>query len=101
MTYDIKLKKDAVSRYVSGDISIRRLASEIGVNGNTLWGWIRKARSQLAAPIGGGQKMMIDVTSAIKAPANQPSDAITLRINGVEVSTDSLGVKAIIEAIRQ
>lgn len=43
----------------------------------------------------------VDVTSEVKHPLAHSSDVVTLRINGVEIITDSLGIKAIIEAIRQ
>jgi hypothetical protein len=42
----------------------------------------------------------VDVTSEVKHPLTHSSDTVALRINGVEIITDSLGIKAIIEAIR-
>jgi hypothetical protein len=45
--------------------------------------------------------VFVDVTPEVKRPLAGSAETITLRINGVEVSTDSSGVKAIIEAIRR
>lgn len=99
MTYDVKLKMDAVPRYGSGGISIRGLAREMGVNGNTLWGWIRKSRNAQSDPMAGGQTAMIDMTSVIKGPSDTAFGAVTLRVNGVDISTDASGVRAIIDPL--
>lgn len=95
--YDVSIKLDAIARYEAGGISLNNLAAEIVVNRSTLYSWVRKTRSS-CMPLKAG---FVDVTSEVKHPLAHSSDAVTLRINGVEIITDSLGVKAIIEAIRR
>jgi len=100
-TYDVSIKLNAIARYEAGGISLRNLSDEIGVNRSTLWSWVRKSRSPGMLPTEPSKTVFVDVTPEVKRPLAGSAETITLRINGVEVSTDSSGVKAIIEAIRR
>jgi transposase-like protein len=103
MTYDLKMKFNAVARYESGGVSLRSLSQELGIPWSTIAGWVHKSRAaKRLSPIAKAPLPLVDITAEVRpAPKQIPAGPITISINGVDISTDSMGVKAIIEAIRQ
>jgi transposase-like protein len=103
MTYDMKMKFDAVARYESGGASLRSLGQELGIPWSTIAGWVHKVRvAKQLSSIAEAPLPLVDITGEVgPAPKQNPISPITISINGVEISTDSFGIKAIIEAIRQ
>lgn len=99
MTYDIKMKLDAVARYEAGGIGVRKLAAEIGVPSTTLHDWIRKARGANGDSKGRAIAMgaMMDVTDAVRGDVGKRMISIT--VNGFEVRADGEGIAAIVAAM--
>jgi len=55
--YSAEFKLEAVKRVVTSGSSVGKVASELGVNENTLHGWMKKYRDKPSSPFPGSGKL--------------------------------------------
>lgn len=55
--YSAEFKLEAVKRVLSSGTSVAKVASELGVNENTLHGWMKKYREKPSSPFPGSGKL--------------------------------------------
>ena len=58
--YSVEFKMDAVKRVKTTDASVARVASELGINENTLHGWLKRYREKSVDPFPGSGKLSSD-----------------------------------------
>lgn len=55
--YSAEFKLEAVKRVETGGTSVARVADELGINENTLHGWIKRYRDKPSLPFPGSGKL--------------------------------------------
>lgn len=91
-TYSEEQKDRYVNDYlkISNECTISRFAKDHNLEFQTLYKWIRQRTSNIK------HVEPVNIKSMIKDEENK---LITIVINGVEIKTDEIGIKVIIEAI--
>lgn len=56
-TYSVEFKIEAVKRAESSGLPVARVATELGVNENTLHGWIKRYKQKQDTPFPGSGKL--------------------------------------------
>lgn len=97
-TYDAALKIKICEEYATGHISYRQLAEKYDVNLSSLASWIRKYKAMNnIVPL---PKDSSFYKVAPRELSQEPeAESIPFRINGIDISTNAKGIKAILEAI--
>ena len=101
-SYDINLKLKICEEYVNTNTSYGKLANKYNVNLSTVASWIRKykANNELVPLRSDVDLYRVSPEELIenKLISNE-KEMISIKINGIEISTDSKGIKAIMEVI--
>ena len=97
-TYDAALKMKICEEYATGHISYRQLAEKYNVNLSSLTSRIRKYKAMdNVAPL---SKSSGFYKVAPRELNQEPeAESIPFRIDGIDISTNAKGIKAILEAI--
>lgn len=55
--YDPEFKNEAVKRVEQAGVSVAKVAADLGINANTLHGWIKRSREKPEMPFPGSGKL--------------------------------------------
>lgn len=101
-SYDINLKLKVCEEYLNTNISYGKLANKYNVNKSTVVSWIRryKANNELVPLRNDVDLYRVSPEELIENNAiSNEKEIISINLNGIEISTDSKGIKAIMEVI--
>lgn len=107
MVYSPEMKMSLVSEFeaVKDTMSRAEFAKTKGIPCGTFDGWYWKAHGiasrsgrRKVAPNAG---LAVDIKPMLASKGDQARKTVRLRVNGLEIETDSDGVRAILEAVRK
>ena len=102
MHYDIAIKLRVVEEYEAGGMSYQALSDKYSINMTTIASWVQKYKKNKSLVIKEEPKFL-DITdeSKKKVVINNDNNLIPFIINGLEIKTNELGIRAILESLRR
>lgn len=101
-TYDAAFKMKICEEYATGHVSYRQLAEKYDVTLSSLASWIRKYKAMnniVPLPKDSGFYKVAPRELSQGPVAGGEKQSIPFRINGIDISTNAEGARAILEAI--
>ncbi len=101
-TYDAAFKMKICEEYAAGNVSYRQLAEKYNVNLSSLASWIGKYKAMngiVPLPKGSSFYKVAPRELSQEPGVGGESQSIPFRTNGIDISTNAEGIKAILEAI--